>query len=293
MKPETHKSIAKFALKLFTQQKNSSSLRDKLETPRYRQAVLDGTTDEDDITPSRVLNWHFYPSNETIRNEDRDILHIVTVRPTSLWILRKRQKKLLKRLKDGDTVSFFSNFGRILHHIQDMSTPSHVTPIYHGPKIKDPFETYLLENWPLIENELVLMVDKFFSMCESSGIDDSSDFVQVYNNAAERLLKNLESDSELFPIILNSDQDSATSDEFWRPYNSAVDSGKIPLDIKGFGTFGPLGHSFGSCNSYEIAGKYVNVDPEVFQKIAVFFMKSAVKDTIQALLCLEQFYNQQ
>lgn len=73
---------------------------------------------------------------------------------TSENILNKRIKEF-EELVEKNSFKRYNKFGRILHHIQDMSTPSHVLPIYHGPKfplylspkkIEDYFETFMCKN---------------------------------------------------------------------------------------------------------------------------------------------------
>lgn len=288
MKPETHHKITEFVVNQYLKNTSGGRLASDLNNSRFKKAIIDGSRDEDKATPSRGLNWHFYPANNEIENDNRNILLFLKLRPTSRWIVENRQEKVIDKLDDGASKSIFKNMGRVLHHIQDMSTPTHVVPVYHDHELLDPFETYLVNNWFPIEVELNATAVQLSSVIEKSSSDD---FVTLYDMGGKTLLKNLESGGGLFPVTINEDMVKVSSDAFWLSYALAPSTADIPLDIKGFGSFGPLGEKFGECSFYDNGGATVAVDSEVYNEIAVFFTRSAVEDSLKALKYFETMYN--
>ena len=283
MLPESHEKITEFAANIYISR--GGWLAGDFNETRLKSAVLKGTRYEDNITPSRALNWHFYPANETIVREKRDIFNLITLRPTSDWIVSKRQKKVIQLLEEGTSPSLYRALGRVLHHIQDMNTPSHVIPIYHDHDTKDAFESYLVDHWLELERRLVDSEERFGQVMEERY---SGDFVSLYNDAGRRLLKNLEPDGALFPVTINRDRISVSSIVFWLPYAGAPTDNDVPLHIDGFGSFGPLGQKFGSRDSVVADGLTVSVDPDVYQDIALFFVSLAIEDTLRGILVFEK-----
>jgi hypothetical protein len=104
MKAESHKLITETALQYYKNQGLSSFFLSALNDELNSKSLLNGTMDEDDITPTRLLNWHFYPANSKIKEEDREIFFNLKVRPTSLWLFKKRQEKLLSLLEEKESV---------------------------------------------------------------------------------------------------------------------------------------------------------------------------------------------
>ncbi len=278
MKPESHRAVTSFALDLFQARCGDSPLSAQLKNGAIRNAVLDGTELEDAKTFERGWNWHFYEANETLAKKRW------TMRRTSRNIMKKRQEQLFSALKHNETSQLFGIFGRVLHHIQDMNTPSHVVPVYHAENPSDPFEKYLVLNWPSIVGTLAHEITD----CTLPSIEQDLDFCKIYNTAAQRLLDNLTPDGNLFPISLDENT-TVLSHDFWKPYDPGE---KLPFlrslksfKGRGFGKFGPLGESFGN-ESCMLDGKMVSVNPSVFSRIAIFFVKDAVQDSLKALQIL-------
>ncbi|MDK9709306.1 MAG: hypothetical protein OEL83_19895 [Desulforhopalus sp.] len=295
MKPESHKNITNLAIGIYTKFASGGKLALALQDERLLKATWEGSMDEDNISPSRGLNWHFFPSNTTIANGEISLVPIFfpnfKLRPTSLFWITKRQGDFLELIQDGASKHLFSTFGRILHHIQDMSTPSHVVPVYHGPSMEDSFENYLtmtspVNHWEAIEKRLQDMQGYFDAVL--SGVA-TEDFTSLYNKAAHRVLSELQAPLNLFPVVINNDYPDAkvSSDAFWLFYDGQ-DADTVPLRIKGFGRFGHLGKKFGVCTTYNVQGKDIKIMPSVFEDIAVHYMKSAVEDSLRALKYFDQ-----
>lgn len=283
MKAGTYAEITEIAAEMLAG-RGAGKLAQLLGEDKYRKALCQGAKREDAPTLSRGLNWHFYPANEELRQADRDFL-VWTLRPTSLFILGKRQAEVLYLLGTGPSRRLFEAMGRVLHHLQDMSTPSHVVPVYHGPKIADPFEDFLEVRWPQLEAFLKVELHRETLPAVTSG----ADFVTLYQQAGQRLLSGLDAGQGLFPLTLNEEGTLVDSTLFWRIHATSPSIGKIPFKICGFGSFGPLGEGFGTCSSCWIDGREVRVDDAVYMKIGVYYIKAAVVDSLRALQCLENF----
>lgn len=283
MKASAHAEITEIAAEMLASQ-GAGKLARLLGEDKYRKALCQGAKREDAPTLSRGLNWHFYPANEELRQADRDFL-IWTLRPTSLFILGKRQAEVLPLLGNSSSRRLFTAMGRVLHHLQDMSTPSHVVPVYHGPKIADPFEDFLEERWPQLDAALKVELHRETLPAVSSG----TDFVTLYRQAGQRLLSGLDAGQGLFPLAINGEGSRVDSTFFWRTYAASPSCSKIPFKIPGFGSFGPLGEQFGTCSSCRIEGKEVQVDAAVYMKMSVYYLKAAVVDSLRAFQCLGSY----
>src|SRR5574344_1165926 len=136
MYPCQHRQITAAALRQFSQQNpNHSPL-----TTAQQEAIIVGSDIEDAPSGQRISNWHFFRSNEKM--------------PSLSWPhldSRGRVQALQDQLRRSTEEERYELIGRLLHHIQDMSTPSHVTPIYHDGLPADPYESWLkrqFANWP-------------------------------------------------------------------------------------------------------------------------------------------------
>jgi len=288
MKAETHQAITRLALERFLDQ-DETKLRKALKKRRFQNQLLWGTKDEDGISPSRILNWHFYPANDTVSKEVELPLLPISIKPTSEKILSRRQGQVERSIKGGASDWLFSNMGRVLHHIQDMSTPSHVIPIYHGPKLEDPFEAYLISHWQPLSGKLTGN-NQIIAAAPNSTTDD--DFSTLYHKAARRFQERNMTVGWIFPVQLNAAGDQANFDDFWGNYDPETEPcADVPFDVKGFGCFGPLGTAFGQANTLERDGRALSITPKVYAEVAQFFVAHALADTLRALNRLDRLVN--
>jgi len=115
----------------------------------------------------------------------------------------------------------YERLGRVLHHIQDMSTPSHVLPIYHGPDVSDHFETFVEEHdCKITSNHLV----------SPTSIEDKTTLVKIYENAATEMLKHLSEDG--FDVVNGETTTHLPYSVFWKHYTEEEYN-----KIKGFGVY--------------------------------------------------------
>jgi len=281
MKPESHKAVTAFALDLFLSVDTESAVALELKKENVRKAVLDGTEWEDKPTLGRMWNWHFYPQNEFLTR-----FTWTTMRRTSCSIVKKRQEQLLSVGERKVAGNLFETFGRVLHHVQDMNTPTHVVPVYH---LADPFEEYLVAHCPSIFDGLKSDVSQIAAAQEA---EQDRDFCSLYAKAAKGTLDDLTDNGPLFPLPVNPEL-TVSSKKFWEPYKRAKGWATfreiITYTGKGFGKYGPLGKSFGG-ESCSLEGRTVSIDPLAFNRVAVFFVKRATVYSLKALHILSSLY---
>ena len=282
MHPETHKAVTALALERYRAFHPGSWLVSVIEKKGGGRAILDGVVAEDYPTVGRLLNWHFFASNRVIAAQSRSLLPGLVLRPTSEHIVASRAGTLIDRAGRWPDRSQLKTLGRLLHHIQDMSIPAHVVPIYHGPAKKDAFELYLQNNWPHIAAGLRA---EPFTRREKSDARDCRDLPSLYRLAGARLLRTLQGSGGLFPLVLDRSLPPVPSSAFWQPYDRANGRAETVLKIKGFGSFGPLGESFGAIERFTLAGVEYRLPPggAPYLAIALFFMKCAVQDSLAGL----------
>ncbi len=282
MKAASHKALTQLAIDRYRSGGESVFAR-ALADARWCRSLLRGTTDEDGISLRRATNWHFYPANEALRDAEFVLFPLprISAVPTSRKVMGYRRRQLCSGVKDGASKSLFATFGRLLHHVQDMSTPSHVVPVYHGPGRGDPFEDYLLAHWADLSRGVDARTEKGVSVDTSN--EDGCEFDALYEHAAARTLNYLSGDDARFPVIVNDSEVFVGADSFWRPYEpGAGDVEKVPFRFKGFGSFGPLGKQFGRLCVQTDEGARYEVAHTVYRDLARRFIGYALADTLAA-----------
>lgn len=286
MKPGSHSRITELALGIY-KENNSSELCASLDKPCLRKALLFGTRVEDWPLPKRGKNWHFYPANKTIEEHEHIFWSFpkIVIRPISRPILKIRMDKLNSLAGGGACKKLFKTFGRALHHIQDMSTPSHVVPAYHGPKLKDKYEDFLVDHWEALSGRVNDEQEKLMDVLTEPAVD----LVTLYGKAGKRLLRHLYSNDSTFAVTLDGVQTKGTAELLWQQYDPRKDQShkRVPFDIPGFGDFGPVGIHFGETEPFEEKSHTYQVDHDTYLKIAAHFVASAVADTLRALRVFE------
>lgn len=233
----------------------------------HAEAIIGGTKAEDRWwEPSRTKNWHFY------RREGSPILEQtrwLRMRPTSEYIFSKRVKEMQSCAMDDP--KRYVHLGRILHHIQDMSTPSHVRPVYHGPVLHDHFEAFMVDMLPNIR-----------PLIPSTRESHDDDFMAIYRDAAETTLRFMESCT--VSATVNGQAQELPLSVFWEDCTVNEDP-KRP----GFGRFGKLHKLFKAKNRFEAVvasdDKHYRISPEALHKLNNTLCGKAVADTYRALVC--------
>lgn len=302
MKKKNHIEDSEAAFALFLQWKGVAKPLEKMQT-----ALGKSSASEDDVSFSsklqRPFHWHFYNNNNLIADND--------------WIpgqrtSEKRFKTLLEKLgKYIDTCKLDPDrhniedlvevTGRLMHHIQDMSTPSHVVPVYHGPGVSDHYETY-------IENYAGKIIPRFIAAhggadagerlkadISTAEIDKAigqsldrrgaNPMMDLYESSAQATLKFLKENS----LVLYCDgaEKSYPLTVFWQENDgSGAESGKslwLRAFSKGFGSFGLLGNNFGKLN-FSVGNKFYEGSPDEYLRV---YKKLYEKTLVESIVVLE------
>ena len=258
------------------------------------------SADEDSANPltegfHRISNWHFYNNGNSIKDSSG-----VPGRRTSEKRINKLIKALDKRIEgfsenptDVNAEILLQKAGRVLHHIQDMSTPTHVVPVYHGPDLKDEYETYgkqyagklaitysssptSPDHWKVAITQSDIETD--LQRLQSSPGEDHILF-RLYVDSAKKTLKDLT--DGVFSARVNNAVEEFDWNSFWKEHD------KDKPANHGFGCFGKLGNNFGRSyftsdeNLYEVA-------PEVYFELYKYFYKKSVVDSVYVLNYINQ-----
>lgn len=270
MKPETHSQITKAAVAAFVIRRDTG-LAEVLDNEVYRQCIQDGSVWEDAFGYDRLTNWHFYPANDLLRQPLWGFINL-----TSHELVARRQKALIAEIDHGRSEKLFTLFGRLLHHIQDMSTPSHVIPVYHAPGLADTYEDYLITDW----GNLVRAHDPDWRDSQDSARYER--FTDLYEAAAQATLKELAPSKLTVQVLIDGVATQADKSLFWKPHGQV--EGKPPKHYgHGFGGFGILGMHFGDSSVQHVGDHTYHVEPEGYYKVASIFVHKAIVDSLAAL----------
>ncbi len=258
MYPHQHRLITAEALRRLRHDANAAIPL----TEQQQIAILDGSAGEDAPSWQRLSNWHFFRSNDEM--------------PTGHWPRfdsRYRVDELAQSLEQCQESERYELIGRLLHHIQDMSTPSHVTPVYHGGIPSDPYESWLkqqFQEWPL--GEVQLAPGEIAVSCQDIG--------HFYQSCAEATLRFLGDEQHALAATHHGSPVRLPLSEFWPRYRRE-ECGWLP----GFARFGRFGRQFGQSNLQSADEKY-QIDPASYRDLANTLLEKACQESIQALRLL-------
>jgi hypothetical protein len=240
---------------------------------------------------SRTL--HFF--NRKNRFKPRDIklfgsLPLYTIYPTSEHSLRNYIQQLKDEISQGVSENRYILIGKILHIVQDMSSPANVVPVYRSPRSGDSFEDRLNSKMGLYLSHFNFNQDRFNRVCECSVGEDCLEY--IYQDAAQKTLDRItKSDSE-FSVEVNGETIKAGWDLFWEdddPTTSFFYKCKLN-SIKGFGRYGPLGRHFGQERVDISKNRYV-VNNRIYDDLCNFFVKKSIEDSLRVLVCIDNRLN--
>lgn len=298
MKKKNHTEHSEAAFTIFLQWKGIAKPLEKMRT-----SLGKASASEDDVSLSskfqRPFHWHFYNNNNLIA----DICWIPGERTSE-----KRFKTLLEKLGryidrckcDPDPYKIedlVEAAGRLIHHIQDMSTPSHVVPVYHGPGVSDHYETY-------IESYAGKIIPRFVAAHggadtgERFGVDISaadidmaigqsldrrgaSPMLDLYESSAQSTLKFLKENS--LALYCNGVERSYPLTAFWQENDGSGESLWLRKFTQGFGSFGLLGNNFGKLN-FSVGNQFYEGSPDEYLRI---YRELYVKALVESIVVLE------
>jgi len=270
VKKEDHQKITALAIDLCCSHLPQASMFfDK------KKEIINGSEDAD-TSPvyTRLTNWHFFKANDLLQPSEFKILGCSSkVYPTSDAILAYRIMELRRELQQIQSATLFDIIGRILHHIQDMSTPSHVVPVYHGGKPHDEYENVIADHSEGILASLSFAETELASIVQ----EPSHDLMQIYTTAAHRTLEDLR---QPFAMNVSGAPVEGHWQLFWQGYKETGPARK--KIFQGFGSFGPLGPKYGR-RKMTVAGVKFVIEPEVYQEQMTRMLRNAVLDSFRAL----------
>ncbi len=268
MKPEDHDKITGKAIEIYCEHTNSDFSAQLL----MNFHKVKGGAYLEDKSPlfTRITNWHFFKQNKQLQPIN---LFLFKLNPTS----ELRVKKLELELNNNTAKQGEKLIGRILHHIQDMSTPAHIVPVYHGLLVKDSFEDYSKKNTETELKTIYIDTQEF----EELHTENINDIMSIYNNAAHETLSYLYNDQSSGFELDHGEQ--AGWDLFWKRFsNSSSNCAKA----NGFGCYGPLGKQYGN-TEVELNGKIRKIDSEVYRSLHRWVLHKQIKDSLKMFIAVE------
>lgn len=223
-------------------------------------AFAGASADEDSFDLTRVVNWHFYNNGKKIGHYRKYFLYC---NGSNEEIFKERLDELDAKITGKRARSeIYAAAGRVIHHVQDMSVPSHVVPIYHVSD--DKFDNY--QSAPLTIADFSPACGDLATRVEPGNLLESS---------AHNTLKAIAA-----PVIF--DGGKAFAGETWMKFWGGPDD----KNLTGFKTCGEYGNSFGDippckdkiCSSYNKA---------VFDSFYRESHRRAVADTVRFLIYLD------
>lgn len=283
MYPADHIRITRKAVKLFHQYRPSNTSSEMLA---HIDDMCEGSKEADDISRDRALNWHFYNRWLSLPISKPGFLSFLHLSPEHL--LNRRDKELTAALEAGETRELYHYVGRILHHIQDMSTPTHVVPVYHGPIFKDSYETFYtlcyLNNPAHLNVIADDITDQTMSELEQIKINH---VLEIYQRAACKTIEYLDPAHSSFCAMVDETPQQLSWSLFWQ--QDEKDFAPTPgrrFSFSNFGCFGPLGKKFGCTDPITVDGTTYRIELDEYHQICNHFTFQALKDSLLALLFL-------
>lgn len=294
MKAADHKTISVAAINQLNQLEVTSA---SVFFGRNINSITDASEDVDSAGYSRATNWHFYNDNcqHTIKSKnDFGFFDNIKLHKTSEFILQKRDVQLGKAIDEKDIDKICEYIGRILHHIQDMSTPSHVVPVYHGIIIKDKFESYLND---YLQSEKDPDSDIFSIQAGEFNALEKSKMFSIYKESAEDSLQYLYSNANTCNMTVGGEEQQLGWSYFWLRHEDNL-PGAYPIegddtnyaseDFDGFGKFGPLGKHFGELDQFTKNTTTYQIKQEEYNKLCQYLVHKMTLESIRALKSLEE-----
>jgi hypothetical protein len=282
MKPVDHERLTRIAVDLFDFYSPHGL---KSDSVLFRQKIVDGAVAEDNPSPDRLRNWHFFRENNHIT--DISAGPLVIMRRTSEKILDKRVKELETALKKqgANSEAPFLILGRVLHHIQDMSAPAHATPVYHDPLTPDSFEDYSARE---LAGEKACERFSAPSAGYQAVMDEpvAANPMEIYEKSARATLKFLCTGNPLFTINGNPQPGQHLWSYFWVTYDHAAKPLGNRSAPPGFGHYGPLGKHFGMTD-ISIGKDQYAVDRSAYSEFHAQVVGKIIRDSLRVLRWFE------
>ena len=306
MKTEAHKKITEFTIHQFLDNMDGP-FRTMLHPEKAR--IIDSTEAEDVWyrNPQRPFHWHFFhPQGVDIPDHFNVIFRFTLFSKEALRrhiaALNDNFSKLkaLLRQTDEDKERFYRKhkglsraIGGVLHHVQDMSTPSHVVPVFHGSPAPGDFEPAVdtFEDFADANISQQIMGRSSWFVGEADILDSSpaQSYEQLYESSAVETLEFLKK-TTVKATIDGSDTVSMNSSIFWKPYDFENDP-QNGNETAGFGSYGPMEPFFNEKGGEgTIDGRRVKIEFEGFSHIYFQCLNEMIRNSYRCLKLISKEY---
>jgi hypothetical protein len=279
MKGSNHKSLTQIAVDIFT---------DHFDSPlagiiaANRRCIAE-FSEAEDTSPlvERITNWHFFKSHNDLKpgRYQIDLLPgTIPVTPTSERILATWLAEFTAARQENDTDTICDRLGRILHHVQDMSTPAHVTPVFHDMKTRDSYELHLYKR---VTGGLLETVPRSSCIAAYSEKPPAADIMTIYRDAARETQQLL---AAPIPVTVDGTDTEGSWNLFWKEFSP--DTARVPPDsvLYGFGSYGPLGRDFGATAPVRRRDVTYRISQQVYDSLMTTLVRNAIGNSIRALV---------
>ena len=278
-----------------------------IESKIFKSALSQGAYDEDGFNPleldmQRMFNWHFYNNQNSIGDNPLFPGSRTSEKRVNILISKiiKAKQRYKDEVKQEDREELLEGLldaaGRFIHHIQDMSTFSHVVPVYHDMFLKDSYEVFgeklvdkinvSLQDHSRSSNRLSISIraEEIKKNNSEYGGPDRSAYFGIYTSAAEKTLEVLKSDKHAFTIYVNGEEEAKRWHSFWKEKRdkSVAECAHLKNKHDDFGSFGELCNNFGKA-FFEIDENFYEVDHSEYLKIYKYIMKKSILDTVSVI----------
>jgi hypothetical protein len=248
----------------------------------FRKGILKGAEAEDRPWEiARIAHWHFYRSNDRIE----PFTPLLQMERDSKGIFLRRVAEMRRLLEDPEAEErrVGEALGRVIHHLQDMGTPSHAVPIYH--LLDDRFEGCMVA---------MLRAGSIRADSDCPVEHVAVDPEGIYRDMAEGTLEMIRTQRVRFRRTDGKLEEFPWS-VFWRGWEEKED----PKN-HGFGTFGTAQALFGRVwfgrrfrESFRHEGVSYRIEEEERRRICELVCSCAVRGTLHFLgiLELERFFH--
>lgn len=313
MKSKDHREITRYTIHRYVNLFGDGFRSMLIANKEY---IIDGTYDEDNWFKDhkRITNWHFAP-----HPNNRNIDHFVKVFKFNLYSkqvyqghiddfvksLRQMAQEPSSEQKGKET---FTHVGGLLHHIQDMCTPSHIIPVFHGKVAPGTFEAVEDRFEQYSANNIVDHLDHHTTTLKMPDDipDDTSDYTfwDIYRGAADETRNILAGFT--FPVKVGAEYREVGSEVFWQEYDYE-NAPETDNETAGFGRYGCLAQLFGKTNiqtkpgpdgpvtydagcTAEIDGEQWTIRFEDYVELYFQLIRNAIINTLRCLRLVDRYY---
>jgi hypothetical protein len=249
------------------------------------------------IMQSRARNLHFYNYGNRLKPRKIKlfgVLPLYTLYPSSEHCLRDYIGELGREIDEGISVNAYELIGKILHLVQDVSSPPHVAPVFHSLRTRDSFEDRLNSRIKLYISNYTLSQEGFNQICCSEEYPRDQQCIEsIYNDAAGKTIDYIRNKKTQFEVKINGELKESGWHLFWMDHEymqSGSIFGKRPK-LRGFGGYGPLGKHFGQERITTSRDRY-EIHKNVYEKLSNFVVRKSIEDSIRIMHCIGQMIEQ-